>query len=193
MVVVWGGWQEVGGEEGAGPATLRYFVKTINCPGPGGERQIKVQGPVNGQSWGRGRGAEDGHHLIPSACLGSERPHFVGHSLASTQSFRVPPKCRGPAQGFRRGHNIWTGSQPPSPEGAGLGTTLQLGRSRGHAKESRERSWPGGGSAAHRKPRDHRARARVGSCWKPSPAPARVGARSPRPRSPRVRNTTFLR
>lgn len=31
---MWGGWQEVGGEEGAGPATLRYFVKTINCPGP---------------------------------------------------------------------------------------------------------------------------------------------------------------
>lgn len=32
MVVVWEGRQEVGGEEGAGPATLRYFSKTINCP-----------------------------------------------------------------------------------------------------------------------------------------------------------------
>lgn len=28
-----GGGQEVGGEEGVDPATLRYFAKTISCPG----------------------------------------------------------------------------------------------------------------------------------------------------------------
>lgn len=33
MVVVLGGGQRVGGEEGVGPATLRYFAKTISCPG----------------------------------------------------------------------------------------------------------------------------------------------------------------
>lgn len=33
MVVMWGEGQEVGGKEGAGPATLRYFAKTISGPG----------------------------------------------------------------------------------------------------------------------------------------------------------------
>lgn len=33
MVVVWGEGQEVGGKEGAGPAALRYFTKTISGPG----------------------------------------------------------------------------------------------------------------------------------------------------------------
>lgn len=144
--------------------------------GVGGGKEGKV---------GRGRWSPPDSELPPGPTLWGELTPEFGLPPASTRSPHVPLKCRRPAQGLRRGHNIWTGSQPPSLEGAELGAMLQLGQFKGPRQrklgEIRARR-RGGGAQATTAPQG-----RGGSRGKPILAPARVGTWNPQPASSRAR------
>lgn len=91
------------------------------------------------------------------------------------------PECHPCAQTLRRGRNIWGGSPAPTPEGPGWGRGCSQGRPDGRAEESlRAGAGSGGAAATRRQPPDRgRPGGEASSRRKPSPAPARVGARSP--------------
>lgn len=176
----WGRWGR--------PSYLKILRQNHQLPRPGGERGVKVQGPVSGQSRRGWVGKEGGHpartrsaHARTWSPSGTHRgrPH-------PTQSHRL-------AQGLRRRHNIWTGSHP-LPEGAGLGAMAAVGTAKGPSQRkpgvgpAPVEGRPHAGNHATTAPRE-----RAGPSGKPSPAPARVDAWSPQPASPRARGTSLLR
>lgn len=104
-------------ERGGRPSYLKVLRQNHQRPRPGGERQVKVQGPVPGRSrWGEK--VVNTQFSMPT--FWAEPTPERGH-LAYTGGLRIPAQCHRCAQKLRRGSNFWGGSPAPTPEGPGRG------------------------------------------------------------------------
>lgn len=154
MVVVWGEGQEVGGKEGAGPAALRYFTKTISGPGlvERDRSKSRVQ-CLAAASVGRRWPAPD-----------SQRPHLGLSPRQNVDTLWPPPwvsTFHPHAIGAPRlsGRAVTSGEGVPFPsrrDRAGGGAAVRAVTA-GRARESlRAGAGPGGAATARRQPPDCR-------------------------------------
>lgn len=111
-------------ERGGRPSCLKILHQNHQRPRPGGEREVKVQGPVSGCGQCGEKVASTG---FTASTFGSEPAPERGHLVASAVGVHVPPACHRCAQTLMPGRNVWGGCPVSKPEEPGRGRGCSQG------------------------------------------------------------------